>query len=1107
MIKRLLTGFWVSFLCLEAQADPITLSRARSIAQNYMVEGQGPKLIKRKAAAVTDEQQNLYIFSRGENQGYVIVSGNDALPEVIGYTESGNFDEDNLPPMLRDMLQYYATAADSLQQLPPGSVPRKAPRKASGTRDIEPLMSTHWHQTWPYNNQAPFLKETTNRAVTGCVATASSQVLYYWRKDLDDRTKYDTPTYSYGDAPVTEVIPTGTPLKWDLMRDSYGGNEPEECTEAVATLMAVVGRSGGLTYGSSTSGQCADQVAVLANQFGMNGGTMEWKSSYSQSTWEVMMISDLELGRPLHYTGYSDASGGHAVVVDGYRQRDNLFHFNFGWGGQGDGYFTVDDATGMNGFTAWQGMIWKSYPKTPNIKGRLLLPDGNVLNARVSNRIVAKIENQGTLSKQGFYLYCLTGPNTPANAERAQASEETTVVETGASASLEFSFAPSATTTYTIYLCDADKNILDKISGVKVSASVADLTLKSLQVDGGGTSETLQVDGQNIEVQHVYGSKTTNVTAVFQNGKEGTLCAPTVKSTLYQLLDGQWQQVSTKTKKNVTFQVGGTGEMVFDLKSLEDGAVYKLEVAETATTNRSFDIHFDVPREIFFRMVGANMVAEASEDGTEMVLTGNFNASVFAELVVDERISRYDLTQVKGVNGTLKAANPNALFYVNAASTATEGINVVADQVCQQLDLTPGFNFQPKEDFHAMNAVYHATQAVGKFGTAVLPFNASTPSGLFARKVNELKTAYLQEVDSCNLEIMAGTPYIIMSGSPVDITATDVDVSILAPNQGTDSLQGTWINRPATATNYVLSDAETQYFEAAEGTVIPALTAYLEYNRRVRANSYAYSAKDKRARLLAQQIEIALEALEEYADEASKTARARFEAVIAEAQDTLRTQPVLALQTVQIDALEEAQSNYERSARSAQLGGAVDRTGMIVNPSFELGNKGWTWKQGISQKITSSLANYVSGATGDVVARVKEDGYVSQTVTGLEAGVYTLSVDFAADYDQQLNLKVNGDSLLVPASDFGPMYMKSVEFPGIQVGQDGTITITLSGIDCWVKVDNVCLLQTDGVSVGIQTMESAVPVYREGMFDLSGRCLQAEPLRGVFIKNGRKYVK
>ncbi len=1087
-------------VCTMAHAEKVTLSMAKQIASPFIKTGKSMSLVKSMAATQDDEALPIYIFSRGEGEGFIIVSGDDALTPIIGYTEEGDYDEDNLPPFLQGMIEYYTQSAELLwagTTTPVAYAPSKA-----GEENIATLMTTHWHQDWPYNNLCPYITGTSNRAATGCVATAASQIIYYWRKDLDDRTKYNTPTYSYGDAPVTESIPSGTPIKWDLMQDSYSRSDPDECTTAVATLMAVVGASGWLTYGSSTGGQIDDQRQVFSGQFGLNGGSTVWKGSYSQSRWESMILEDLELSRPILYSGYN-SGGGHAVVIDGYQASTGLFHFNFGWGTGYDGYYTVNDTNGMNGYNEDQGMVWNIYPRSPNVSATLTVPDQFI--SRVDNTIKAKVTNNGTVAITGIYIYCLTGSNTPSSSS-ASDSDTKTVIEPGETANLTFTFQPSNTSTYTVYLTDANKTILTRQEGVTTVASVCDLTLNSMSIDGGGESETLTVGDETVEVQHVFNSKKANVTTNFTNGGDGTYCTPSVQGIYYKYSDGEFTQAGTKTKKTVTFEAGATEDIVFDLTSLTDGEIYKFALAGTASTNKSFDIHYaTADTVVYFKLMGSNLEIATSDDGTEAKVTGNYNEMAFSSLASDSTISRYDMTGVVALSAPLEAANKNALFYVDA-SQQVAGTNIVVDQVCDNLDLTPGYNFQPREDFRALSATYHATQAQGLYGTAILPFDAETPSGMYAHKVNEIRTQYLQDVDSCNLDLKGGTPYIILTGEPIDITAKNADISINTPSLATDTMRGTWVNMVATETQYVLDDASTQYFDTYTGNVIPALTAYLEYTRRVRVTSADHATKDSRARQLAEQIQLALAQYEEYLDITSSSAQQAFMAVIDEAREVLRIQPATGEQASQISALEDAAETYIASAATVDDNGYADMTSHIANPSFEQGNvREWTTVSASASRITGSLSNYMAHADGNYVAYLPEGDGLEQTLTDLEDGTYQLVVSVAADYDNHITIYADSLELTVEATDFGPMYLEDAVIDEIEV-TGNTLTIGAKSVDGWAKVDNFRLYQTDGPTTPVVSIAESISEGPKGIYDLSGRRLNGTPSRGVYIIDGKKVI-
>ena len=291
MKKPLLTVLTLLTSSLCIWADPVDRAKAKEIATAYMRGNQPPELIETSIAKRkgTDGHAPLYIFNRGNDQGFVIISGDDCMPYVLGYTEKGDFDPQTLPPAMLDWLEGYSRMIEAAQAQ--GLGPRVQTR-ANDKENIAPLVSAHWSQGAPYNNLCPYLSNGSGRALTGCVSTAAAQVAYYWRKELPDRSQYDTPTYGYGDAPVTESFPKGTPLQWELMQDNYGGSTPEDMNTAVATLMAITGTSTWLTYGSSTSGQIRDLVNTFSGQFLMDS-RCTFKSGIRQSVWVDMENDDL----------------------------------------------------------------------------------------------------------------------------------------------------------------------------------------------------------------------------------------------------------------------------------------------------------------------------------------------------------------------------------------------------------------------------------------------------------------------------------------------------------------------------------------------------------------------------------------------------------------------------------------------------------------------------------------------------------------------------------------------------------------------------------------------------------------------------------------------
>ncbi len=564
---------------LWLHANPIDVERAKEIASTYVKDSSAPRMVKRamrRNILATDNQTDtapFYIFSRGEGQGFVIVSGDDCLPEVLGYTESGDFVESQMPPALLEMLEGYREIVEQAQEQ---NAPTRIKQRAlSDKPNIAPMLTTHWNQGWPYNNLAPLRADGGGRSLTGCVATAAAQVVYYWRKDLPRVSGYDTPTYGYGE-PVTMSLPKGTPLKWELMQNSYGSSTPAEMCDAVATLMYIVGTSTWLTYGSSTSGQISNLVNTFSGQFGLSS-TCWYKSGNSQSYWEGLVYDDLAAGRPIVYSGVHPSNGGHAIVLDGYRASDNTFHFNFGWGGQGDGYYTLDDETGVNGFSSQQGMTFRIVPKKMNLAVDI---EANQFLQKTDNVIRVKITNNSTLDYSGVYLFCLTGSSGPSDITKATRKDEETVIPRGESRIIEFKFPASVAGTYQLYVTNSNLTILDRIS-VESVATKADLKLEKMYVESPFETDTLlEVDGTQtvLSMKDVYNNN-VYVNSTLYNSEEATYCRPTLKCELFIYDEDTKSFVSHSTRSlaNVDYNAGKSSTTSFLFSKLSTGAIYKLD--------------------------------------------------------------------------------------------------------------------------------------------------------------------------------------------------------------------------------------------------------------------------------------------------------------------------------------------------------------------------------------------------------------------------------------------------------------------------------------------------------------------------------------------------
>ena len=354
-------------------------------------------------------------------------------------------------------------------------------RAAEEKRDVPILLTTHWHQQAPYNDLTPYIEDGHIKTAAGCVAVATAQIVYYWRKDNPSATSYDTPVYPYGKAPVTYSIPAGTKMEWELMHDSYTLTEPQAERDAVARLVYLLGTSTYLSYGVSTGGHIRDIINPIYQQFRLKG-THVRKSLFSQEDWEDLLYQDLQKGRPILYAG-STSSDGHAVVVDGYRADLNLFHFNFGWGGRGDGYYTVDDETGMDGYNEDQACVYGICPIQRNISVTASYPD--VMHEDEEATASFVLSNSSTLDIHDLYLFVSKDASTPVDLDKAQGHVSVAIANDGTPQEVQITFTPGVAGDKCFFvLTDENLSVLSTntaevfASGAAISSMMAQDDLK-----------------------------------------------------------------------------------------------------------------------------------------------------------------------------------------------------------------------------------------------------------------------------------------------------------------------------------------------------------------------------------------------------------------------------------------------------------------------------------------------------------------------------------------------------------------------------------------------------------------------------------------------------
>ena len=339
------------FVSTSALASPRTFSQAKAIAERKAAL-LGIKIDKKAAAkapsmngGTTTAVSPYYVFPFGENKGFAIVSGDDDMPEIVGYADHGTYDANNMPAAMAAFLNNYRATIEAMKQGNASAIKNIAEAKAlranntRATTAVSPLLGDiKWNQSEPYNNMCPKY-DGTNLSATGCVATAMAQVMMYWKYPNElkaDINEYKTSTHKL---PVAGEL-KGQKYDWDNMLPTYTNNNYTQTqADAVAKLMLHCGKAVEMDYGEESGAIVTP--GRLAKYFGYDSDLMLdlMRSCFTLAEWTAIIDKELQAKRPILYSGRT-TNGGHQFVCDG-SDGNGLYHINWGWGGYQDGYFDI----------------------------------------------------------------------------------------------------------------------------------------------------------------------------------------------------------------------------------------------------------------------------------------------------------------------------------------------------------------------------------------------------------------------------------------------------------------------------------------------------------------------------------------------------------------------------------------------------------------------------------------------------------------------------------------------------------------------------------------------------------------------------------------------
>lgn len=319
---------------LFANGKQISQNAALSAARKYSRTGQ----VAPAKNLRSDKTNNAPYYAFNLEQGYVIVSGDDEMTELVGYAENGFFDAENVPPQMQLWLDGYAEYVAAVQS--GKAKARKILLSDSPSVVVEPLVTTKWNQDAPFNNFAPEYTDDNNntqRCATGCAATAMAQIMKFhnWPEQGVGHYSYEHQSFGTISSDFSKHV-----YDWTNMIDRYNNGEYSNVqADAVALLMKDCGVSLNMNYGPVSGASIYSYTPAFKNYFRYSSRTVN-RSGCETAEFTKIITDELQEGRPIIYCGTGE-DGGHAFVVDGY-DTNYFLHVNWGWGGYSDGYFDMN---------------------------------------------------------------------------------------------------------------------------------------------------------------------------------------------------------------------------------------------------------------------------------------------------------------------------------------------------------------------------------------------------------------------------------------------------------------------------------------------------------------------------------------------------------------------------------------------------------------------------------------------------------------------------------------------------------------------------------------------------------------------------------------------
>ena len=392
-MKRTFTLLCLCLITITALPSSRDLRDAQAIAAAFVKQTAGFVVCEDDDFIVvgTEGQSNVkgmsspnadyYILNISNGSGYVIVSGDDRFRDVIGYSTTGQFSTESAPAALTHLLSTLSAEMQAAKDYydENGITTVESDRNLlTSASSIPPLIKTHWQQVYPFNAQVPVsysgqYSSYHGKASVGCVALSIAQVMNYWKYPSQGQGG----TYANINYDNVYVNFSEQTYNWDNIAKEYGsywdddgvmrnGEYTQSQADEIAKICYQIGVAVDMLWnvdGLGGSGTVEDYIPrALTNQFGYNKyAKHRFRDVLGVEEFQNEIINDLSAGRPVIFNAISTLNNGHSFILDGYDASTDMFHVNWGWRGQDNGYYAISvltpTSTGMGNFVSNQNAV------------------------------------------------------------------------------------------------------------------------------------------------------------------------------------------------------------------------------------------------------------------------------------------------------------------------------------------------------------------------------------------------------------------------------------------------------------------------------------------------------------------------------------------------------------------------------------------------------------------------------------------------------------------------------------------------------------------------------------------------------------------------------